>query len=65
MKLSDYRGKVVALYFCRPIQLSQRRDRQAGPRHGIGPRVALRHAKVYRLRYWELRCHSPVVLSIR
>ena len=45
MKLSDYRGKVVALYFCGPGQLIADGDRQAvrpSPNRCAG--VALRHA---------------------
>ena len=34
MKLSDYRGKVVAIYFCGPIQL--RADATNQPAHGHG-----------------------------
>ena len=45
MKLSDYRGKVVALYFCGPVQLSA--DGNGKPAHvTVSVReVALRHAK--------------------
>jgi RNA polymerase sigma-70 factor (ECF subfamily) len=43
MKLSDYRGRVVAIYFCSPIQLRSPSGRQATVTEEIRG-VALRHA---------------------
>ena len=45
MKLSDYRGKVVALYFCGPIQLSADGTAKPAPVTVTVREVALRHAK--------------------
>ena len=45
MKLSDYRGKVVALYFCGPIQLSTDGTGKPAPVTETVRGVALRHAK--------------------
>ena len=36
MKLSDYRGRVVAIYFCSAQSATGRRDRPAGIHHRIG-----------------------------
>jgi hypothetical protein len=45
MKLSDYRGKVVALYFCGPVQLSADGSGKPAPVTQSVRGVALLHAK--------------------
>jgi hypothetical protein len=45
MRLSDYRGKVVTLYFCGPVQLSADGNGKPAPVTQSVRGVALRHAK--------------------